>query len=160
MNKIFDGNGFWSNFFRLEIHKKRDMNYYCFWVPLHINNAKRLGYDKNENFDPRLDEEGFGKLIITFPEFVKGNRNVHQLRSQPDSKVFLIEHSWEGKETPFSRRREDMRELIKEKIKKIEKLTIIKTSRQHEFVKTIRDKTKEIYSLKQLSGEYPIDENF
>ena len=152
MNILFDGNGFYSIFTKMEIHRKGDMNYFCFWIPFIHSNAKRLGYIDKPNYDPIPDDNGYGRLILTFPEFRNTHRNMHQLRSQPDSKVFLVESSWEGNDTPFSRRREDYKNVIRAKIERIYKLNTMRENRQMEFIRAIKEKTKEIDALKKMSG--------
>ena len=148
MNFLFDGEGYCSVFTRLEIIRKGNMNYYCFWVPFSHYDAKRLGYYDKQNFDKREYEEGTGRLILTFPEFIKGERNVHQLRSQPNMRTYFVETSWRGKETSFKMRKISLKEDIEALFKRRRKLKIIRAAREKDLQDTLKSKEKEIQMTK------------
>lgn len=161
-NFIFDGNGLFSEFTKLEKHWRNKKSYYCFWIPLSHEKAKKYGVFDNTNYDPELDEYEEGRLILTVPEIIDGHKNIYELKNQPDSQIFLIETSWKQEgETEFHQRRKIAKEKIKEKKEQIEKLKIINKNRKTEFFKLMRDKTKEINLLKNLVGESaPLEEGF
>lgn len=142
---LFDGRGLKTEFKKVELINYNGKNYYYFTIKYDLEEAQYYGFVGKDFYNSQTQE-----LILTFPEYIEGNKNVHELRNFPGNRIFLVETDWLGNETPLSQRKKKLEFMIKEKTKLKEELQRQLSQRELELERTLRSGFKEVQARKDF----------